>query len=320
MVMKGRKNIRMSENTKKIYGKGTLPRTDLAMELRESFEEDDVEIKGVILEEEYNEKDDIKVTTVEIKDEKGAAAMGKPIGSYITIESKNLDRNDGGYNEAIANEIEKHIKNLVGDVRKQEVLVVGLGNREVTPDALGPWVVDNLFITRHLINEYGDDFRNKYNLGCVSAIAPGVMAQTGMETSEIIKGVIKETKPKVVIAIDALAARNTSRVNKTVQLTDTGISPGAGVGNIRKVLNEETLGVKVIGVGCPTVVQASTIVNDTLEKFMEKQGLSEEEVYQFINEVNQEPMETMFVTPKNVDEAVKRISFTISEALNQCFS
>lgn len=298
----------------------SLPRTDLALEVRESFEEDNVEIKGVILNEDYNERDDIKITTVEIKDKKGADAMGKPIGTYITIESKGLSKNDGGYNEPIADEIAKYMKKLIGDVDKAEVLVAGLGNREVTPDALGPQVVDNLFITRHLINEFGSEFKEKHNLGNVSAIAPGVMAQTGMETSEILRGIIKETKPKVVVVIDALAARSTTRLNTTIQLTDTGISPGSGVGNNRKSLNKESLGVDVIALGVPTVVDAATIVNDSLEQFMSKQGFKEEEVYQFINEVNENRIENMFVTPKNIDESIKRMSFTISEAINQCFS
>lgn len=297
-----------------------LPRTDLALEVRESFEDDNVEIKGVILKEDYNEKDDIKVTTVEIKDKKGADAMGKPIGTYITIESKRLSKNDGGYNEPIADEIAKYMRKLIGDIDTAEVLVAGLGNREVTPDALGPQVVDNLFITRHLINEFGRTFKERHNMGSVSAIAPGVMAQTGMETSEILRGIIKETNPKVVIVIDALAARSTTRLNTTIQITDTGISPGSGVGNNRKSLNKESLGVDVIALGVPTVVDAATIVSDSLERFMEKQGFKEEEVQQFINEVNQNRIENMFVTPKDIDESIKRMSFTISEAINQCFS
>ena len=311
----------MREEKELTYYKGALPRTDLAMEVRESIPQKNREIKGVTLLEKYNEKEEILVTTVEIKDEKGAKAMGKPVGKYITIESKNLDKNDGGYNKGIAKEIEKQIKLLGGkNIKKTETLVVGLGNRQITPDALGPWVVDNLAVTRHLIKQYGQSLQEEHDLGIMSAISPGVMAQTGMETSEIIRGIIKETKPKLIIAIDALAARNASRVNTTVQLTDTGISPGAGVGNRRQMLNEETLGVKVIGIGCPTVVQASTIVNDTLEKFMSKQGLPEEDIYEFINDMNQDGINSMFVTPKNVDEAVKRISYTISEALNHCFS
>lgn len=295
-------------------------RTDLALEVRESFPEDDVEIKGVILNEDYDEKNKIRVSTVEIKDEKGAEAMQKPIGVYITIEAPLLARSDDDYHKPVSEVIAKEIKKLAGNLKKEEVLIVGLGNREVTPDALGPQVVDNLFITRHLIREFGQEFKDKNSLGDVSAISPGVMAQTGMEVQEIIKGIIDETQPKLLIAIDALASRSVSRLNTTIQITDTGISPGSGIGNNRKALNEESLGRKVIALGVPTVVDAATIVADTLTKYMENSGFTEEEIYKFISEVNGKQVENMFVTPKNIDEAVKHISYTISEALNSCFS
>lgn len=294
-------------------------RTDLALEVRESFEED-VEIKGVVVNEDYNKNLDIKVTTVEIKDEHGAKMMGKPIGTYITIEAPKLKESDESYHEPISEEIAKYIKQLAKDVKSQEVLVAGLGNREVTPDVLGPMVVDNLFVTRHLIQQFGEEFQQKHKLGSVAAIAPGVMAQTGMESSEIIRGIIDETHPKLVIVIDALAARSVDRLNTTVQITDTGISPGSGVGNHRNALNKESLGVDVIALGVPTVVDAATIVHDTLESFMHKAGFEEQEVEQFTHQVSQEAINHMFVTPKNIDDSVKRISFTISEALNQCFS
>jgi len=299
---------------------GNKIRTDLALEARESFPEDDVEIKGVILTEDYDEDSKIRVSTVVIKDEKGAKAMQKPIGTYITIEAPELSQSDDDYHKPASEIIAKNLKKLAGDLKKEEVLVVGLGNREVTPDSLGPQVVDNLFVTRHLVREYGKDFKEKNRLGTVSAISPGVMAQTGMETLEIIKGIIKETKPKLVIVIDALASRSVNRLNTTVQLTDTGISPGSGVGNNRKALNEETLGTKVIALGVPTVVDAATIVSDTLTGYMEKSGFDEADIYQFISEVNSKTLNNMFVTPKNIDESVKRISYTVSEALNACFS
>ena len=146
------------------------------------------------------------------------------------------------------------------------------------------------------------------------------MAQTGMEASEVLRGIIQETKPKLVIVIDALAARSIHRLNTTVQITDTGISPGSGVGNNRKALNKESLGIDVIALGVPTVVGASTIVSDTMEQFMSKQGFEEKEIHQFMNELNEETMNNMFVTPKNIDESIKRISYTISEALNKCFA
>lgn len=295
-------------------------RTDLALEVRESFPEDDVEIKGVILTEDYDKKNKIRISTVEIKDEAGARAMEKPIGTYITIEAPELNNSSDDYHKNVSSYIAKNIKKLTGKLYRDEILVVGLGNREVTPDALGPQVVDNLFVTRHLIREFGNEFKEKNHLSNVSAISPGVMAQTGMETLEIIKGVIKETNPKLIIVIDALASRSISRLNTTIQIADTGISPGSGVGNNRKALNKESLGVKVIAIGVPTVVDAATIVADTLTKYMETSGFNEEETFKFISEVNNNQMSNMFVTPKNIDEMVKRISYTLSEALNSCFS
>ncbi len=295
-------------------------RTDLALEVRESFPEDDVEIKGVILTEDFDKQNKVRISTVEIKDEAGAKAMERPIGTYITIEAPELNNSSEDYHKSVSNYIERNIKKLIGKLSKDEVLVVGLGNREVTPDALGPQVVDNLFVTRHLIREFGKEFKEQNHLGNVSAISPGVMAQTGMETVEIIKGVIKETNPKLIIVIDALASRSVSRLNTTIQITDTGISPGSGVGNNRKALNEESLGVKVIAIGVPTVVDAATIVADTLTKYMETTGFNEDETYKFISEVNNNQINNMFVTPKNIDEMVKRISYTLSEALNSCFS
>lgn len=300
-------------------GKLNMPRTDLALEARETFPEDDVEIQGVLLKEEYNKKRDVKVTTVTIKDERGSKAMGKPIGTYITIEAANLDVKDESFQEPIAKEVAKYIRQMAGEVSGKEILVAGLGNREVTPDALGPQVVDNLLVTRHLKEEYGEEFLTKNKMGNISAIAPGVMAQTGMETSEILKGIIRETKPKLVVVIDALAARSVSRVNKTIQITDTGISPGSGVGNNRKALNKESLGVDTIALGIPTVVDAATIVMDSMEQFMQGQGFKEQEINQFTSELGEQSMRNLFVTPKNIDEAVKQISYTVSEALNQSF-
>lgn len=295
-------------------------RTELALEVRESFPEDDVEIKGVILTEDIDEENKIRISTVEIKDEAGAQAMGKPIGTYITIEAPDLDNSSEDYHKPVSDLISENLRKLTGKLNRDDVLVVGLGNREVTPDALGPQVVDNLFVTRHLIREYGEEFRQRNQLGSVSAISPGVMGQTGMESLEIIKGVIQETNPKLIIVIDALASRSVSRLNTTVQIADTGISPGSGVGNNRKALNQESLGVKVIAIGVPTVVDAATIVADTLTKYMESTGFGQEDIFKFISEVNTRQVYNMFVTPKNIDESVKKISYTISEALNSCFS
>lgn len=287
-----------------------MVRTDLALEARESFPEDDVEVKGVILEE--KEEDGIKVTKLVIKDERAEKAMGKPIGTYITIEVGELSEEMPALKKIIGH----YIDLLCGGIKEKHICVAGLGNREVTPDALGPKVVDALFTTRHLIREFGTPFKEKYQMENLSAIAPGVMAQTGMESGEILKGIARETKPDCIVVVDALAARSTKRLNKTIQITDTGISPGAGVGNNRKVLNEESIGIKVIALGVPTVVDASTIVEDRMREVLEKQGLTEEEAELFLLEVNSESMRNMFVTPKDIDESVSRMSEVIAESFN----
>lgn len=295
-------------------------RTDLALEMRESFPEDNEEIRGVILTKERKEETQVEVTRVEIKDKRGERAMGKPMGTYITIETPRLKEKDESYHKPVTEEIRKYLEELSGGLKGKKTLVAGLGNREVTPDALGPNVVDNLLATRHLIREFGGEFQKKYEMESVSAIAPGVMAQTGMESSEILKGIIEETKPDLVIIVDALAARSTSRLNTTIQLTDTGISPGAGVGNNRRTLNEESLGIRVIALGVPTVVDAATIVEDRMGEALKKQGYGEEEITGFLRELDYHSVGSMFVTPKTIDEEVKQIGYTISEALNACFS
>ena len=294
-------------------------RTDLALEVRETFEDDDVEIKGVVLEEDKDEENNIKITKVEIKDERGAKAMGKPIGTYITIEAPGLMGSDDSYHKPVMRQIQKYIKNLAKDFNNKHALIVGLGNRNLTADALGPMVVEHLFVTRHLVKEFGDEFAKRNKMEAVSAISPGVMGQTGMESSEIIKGIIKETKPDLLIVIDALAARSVSRLTTTIQITDTGISPGAGVGNNRNALNLQSIGIPVIAVGVPTVVDAATIVNDIMEESLKNKGFSEGEIYQFLAEMNERKVNNMFVTPKNIDDSIHRISYTISEALNGIF-
>lgn len=311
-------------------------RTDLALEEKERFESDNVEIPGVELEETYDEEREIRITTVKIKTEKGAKIMGKPVGTYITLEAPDMAAEDEGYHQEISDELMKFLRQLVKEDpdREYSVLIVGLGNRQVTPDALGPYVVDNLNITRHIIKEYGKYAVEQQNVKLVSAIVPGVMGQTGMETVEIVKGVVNETKPDFVIAIDALAARSSKRLNRTIQIADTGIHPGSGVGNHRNAINEETLGVPVIAIGVPTVVDAATIVNDSMENLIAAletsetlrgvgvvmQGYNAAEKYELVKELISPHLNGMFVTPKDIDDTVRRISFTISEALNRLFA
>lgn len=309
--------------------------TDLALEEKERFESDHVEVQGVILEEEYDKEREIRITKVKIETEKGARAMGKPVGTYITMEAPNMAVPDEEYHREISEELAKYIKELI-KIEKEDyvVLVAGLGNRQVTPDALGPHVVDNLAITRHIVKEYGKYAMGEDAVHMTSAIVPGVMAQTGMETLEIIKGIVKETKPDLVIAVDALAARNSKRLNRTIQIADTGINPGSGVGNHRNGITEGTIGVPVIAIGVPTVVDAATIVNDTMENLIAAletsetlkgvgvvlQGYNATEKYELIKELIFPHLNGMFVTPKDIDETIKRIGYTISEGLNILFS
>ena len=259
--------------------------------------------------------------------------MGKPVGTYITLEAPNMSSPDEGYHAEISEALAGHLRGLLKQMAGEQasVLVVGLGNREVTPDALGPEVVGNLQVTRHMIRVYGRISTELQHACEVSAIVPGVMAQTGMETLEIIKGVVDETNPQLVIVIDALAARSTKRLNRTIQITDTGINPGSGVGNHRNAINAETIGVPVIAIGVPTVVDAATIVNDTMEELVEELDRSEgmqqlggalgtldhAEKQELIRELISSQLNTMFVTPKDIDETVKYLSYMISESLNQ---
>lgn len=308
-------------------------RTDLALEARESYEEDDARIRGVKIQETEDPEKEIYTTVVIIETENGARAMGKPVGTYITLEAPNLSVPDEGCHREISREIARHVGDLLGE-GTGGVLVVGLGNREVTPDALGPEVVNHLRITRHMIREFGRVSVLQEGEKSVSAIVPGVMAQTGMETLEIVKGIVKQTEPDAVVVIDALAARSTRRLNRTIQITDAGIHPGSGVGNHREGISREILGIPVIAIGVPTVVDAATIVNDTMETLVEALDRSDEmkklggmlgnldraEKYQLIQELISPHLNTMFVTPKDIDDTIRRLSFTISEGLNLAFS
>ena len=310
-------------------------RTDLALETREKFKEDNVEIKGVRVEEEYHREKEIKITTMVIETENGAKAMGKPKGTYITLEAANMDSQDEDYHREISLELARIIKRLLPEGKNTfSVLVAGLGNREVTPDALGPRVVDNMMITRHVLKEFGKYAFGEQEVNAVSGIVPGVMAQTGMESQEIIRGVIKQTKPDVMIAIDALAARSTRRLSRTIQIPETGINPGSGVGNHRHGLSKETVGIPVIAIGVPTVVDAATIVSDTMQTLIQAMeehshlstlstglnALNDMEKYELIRELLSPQLNTMFVTPKDIDESVKRLSYTLSEGLNIAFA
>lgn len=293
-------------------------RTDLALEARESIEKTEEGLRGVTVEEYDHEEIQVHITKVVISSKNGAKAMNKPMGSYITLEAPAMQEADEDYHREISEELARQIRSIIPRAdEEQSILVVGLGNRDVTADALGPGVVDNLFVTRHIVREYGKAAYNKERMNQVSGIVPGVMAATGMEAAEIVRGVAGQTKPDLIIVVDALAARSTKRLNRTIQITDTGIQPGSGVGNHRNALTEESLGVPVIAIGVPTVVDAATIVGDAVEKLTwEKEGQSGLRIdsIRTISELN-----NMYVTGKDIDEVIKRLSFTISEALNLAF-
>lgn len=287
--------------------------TDLALEERERFNRN-VEIEGVKIEKQHHGKLNMTTTVVKIFNEKGAEAMGKPEGNYITMETRLMKNPDEDTRIVIAQQLADHLSKMTKKQKPKNVLIVGLGNSQATPDALGPKTAENI-----LTGE---------NVYCIS---PGVLAQTGMETYSIIKGIVNEVNPDLIIVIDSLAARNVRRITATIQLTDTGITPGSGIGNHRMGLNEESLGKKVIAIGVPMVVSGATIVNDTMEKllailesFENTNSMSNifekynsQEKYQLFEELLSEETEQMFVTPKDVDEIVDNLSRTIAHSLNE---
>ena len=276
----------MIENDKKWSG----VRTDLALEEQERFQEERVEIRGVEVHEWEQEQEGIRISQVIVKTEEGAAAMGKPVGRYLTLEAPRLAEKDNDFHKEVTKSLSEQILELLKlhHVEKTSILVVGLGNQNATPDALGPKVLEHLQVTRQLSLEYGKEFCEKHGYPILSGLTPGVMAQTGMETAEIIKGVIKETCPGVVIVVDALAARSVQRLGVTIQLADTGIHPGSGVGNHRNSLTEDVLGIPVLALGVPTVV-----------------------------EISEPEFGSMYVTPHDIDERVEMLSYTISEAIHE---
>ena len=301
--------------------------TDLALELKDELEEScerEQFFEGITVSHKEIGKKGLKETVIKIENEAGEKQLGKPQGIYITLEGENMAGNDGGFHEEMSNHLAKRLAKLL--LGRKKLLFIGLGNGEVTPDALGPLVIKNLFVTRHL-----KGWKEVEGCPVVAALAPGVMAQTGMETFSIVKGIVDEMKPDLIIAIDSLAARNISRVTTTIQLTDTGIIPGSGIGNNREGLNRENLGCTVIAIGVPMVVHSVTIVNDTMDKLiyllsqnMENNCLQKvfedftvEEKYQLFAEIMTEDIGQMFVTPKDVDEIVDNLSTIIANSINR---
>lgn len=304
--------------------------TDLADERREIYRKAnqlDTEISGVDTEEEQI-NENIKTYRVKITNEEGAKAIQKPIGNYITIDVKNLKIAEDEEIQQAAEVVTRELKALFDKhIDKQsDILVVGLGNESVTPDSLGPKVVSQMDITRHLL-KYAPQYLEP-NARPVSAIAPGVLGTTGIETAEVIKGVVDNVKPKLIIVIDSLASKSTERISSTIQIADTGIVPGAGVGNTRTEISENTFGIPVIAIGVPMVVDLRTIMNEGIDAFVtELQNKAQSNAYinnlkesgEYLKETNEEQFNNMIVTPKEIDDLINNMRDVISRGINFAF-
>ncbi|HGM3506928.1 TPA: GPR endopeptidase [Clostridioides difficile] len=305
-------------------------RTDLALEASEMCEksQEGSSIPGVEIE--TKELENCIVTKVEVIDEQGAEIMNKDIGKYITLESNLMKFDDDESREEMISYLKDELVDIFGQDENKKTLVIGLGNRNITSDALGPKSVSKTLVTRHLFKNYNKDYDDDFTE--VSALSPGVMGVTGIETSEIVKSLVEKVKPDRVVAIDALASRKMERVNSTIQISTAGISPGGGVGNTRKSLTKETLGVDVIAIGVPTVVDAATLTIDVLdmaidnliaqseetESFYEMlKKLKEEEKYHLIKDSLDPYDKNLIVTPKDIDDTIENLSIIISEGLNR---
>ncbi|GAA0068879.1 GPR endopeptidase [Clostridium sardiniense] len=303
-------------------------RTDLAIEAKEDYSKAHKnDIDGVIVDEDII--NDSKVTKVTIKNEDGAKKLGKPIGNYITVDIPEYTVYDGEIMDDVSQAVGKTLKALVNIEQDKTALVVGLGNWKVTPDALGPKVVEKIMVTRHLKDVMPESIDDSIIPVC--AIAPGVLGITGIETGDVIKALVDKIKPDIVICIDALASRRIERVNRTIQISDTGISPGAGVGNHRMRINEETLGVKVIAIGVPTVVDAATIANDSIDLVIDElisksekdsafynmiKSIDKHEKSVLIKELLNPYIGDLMVTPKEVDLVIDSLSRIIANGIN----
>ncbi len=304
-------------------------RTDLASERRDIYKKasnKQGEIDGIESEKEEIDEN-IKVEKVKIINENGEKAIGKPQGNYITIDVKNLkiaqEDEINKASEVLSNELKKILDTHID--KQGEVLVVGLGNIYVTPDSLGPKVINEIDVTRHIINYLPQYVEEGTRM--VSAIAPGVLGTTGIETVEILKGIVDNIHPKLVIVIDALASRSIERISSTVQLSDTGIVPGAGVGNTRSEISIKTLGIPVVAIGIPTVVETAVLVNDSLDLFIEKlqdeaksndylNRLREEDNYEEIKEALIPKDYNLIVTPKEIDSLIENMKEIVSRGIN----
>ena len=292
-------------------------RTDLALEAREILRQgkENEEIEGIIFEK--KEEKDGTITTVTVETDEAAKKLNKPKGRYITLESIRLKNMDSEFFKDISYMLKNELEKIIDLNKESTVLVAGLGNKDITPDALGPKVVSQIMVTRHLkqyMPEYIDD-----DIRTVSAISPGVLGITGMETGDIIKGVCEKVSPDLIIAIDALASKSPRRISTTIQLTDTGINPGSGVGNRREGLNYKNLGVPVVVIGVPTVVDALSIASELSDSLFDKMNVDFSKYHSKKEELLSEMKENdlnLMVTPKEVDSMITRISKVISNGIN----
>lgn len=303
-------------------------RTDLALESKELCEEQSKALEGVIVN--TNELKDCTITTVDIINEIGSKTMNKEIGKYITLESDLMKFDDDESREKIINYLKDELIKIFGNDKKKKTLVIGLGNWNITSDALGPKSISKTLVTRHIFKNYNKDYDDDFTE--VSALSPGVMGITGIETVEIVKSIVDRIKPDRVVAIDSLASRKMDRINSTIQISTAGISPGAGVGNKRKALNKEFLGVDVIAIGVPTVVDAATLTIDVLDLAINNlisvssegsefynmlKKVQQEDKYQLIKDSLDPYDKNLIVAPKDIDEVIENLSIIISEGLNK---
>ena len=284
-------------------------RTDLALEAKEIYSDGKTDIDGI--RSDYKSYDGIDINRVQITNETGAKKLGKPKGTYVTLEMPKIIERNPDFAKVVTCRFSEEIGKIIEPYAKQGcVLVAGLGNWNITPDALGPKVISGLLVTRHLKTYMPERFDESVNGVC--AISPGVLGITGIETNEIIRGIVNHVKPSAVIAIDALASRRVERVNTTIQISDTGISPGSGVGNRRGELSKQTIGVPVIAVGVPTVVDAATIAVDAIENLTPKG----EDKQRLVRELLSPYYQNLIVAPKNMDAMITDMSNIISAGLN----
>lgn len=280
-------------------------RTDLALESVYTHHDE-----GIV--QSTEERKDIRITRIDITTKKAAEAVGKPMGKFVTLEGGKLREKSPETVEEIAQLLSEELKKMLPE-EQGKILVVGLGNRSITPDALGPFVTERVMVTAHAMSYLNHNGENDFSP--VGAVAPGVMGITGMETVEMIRGIVSRYQPSVVIAVDALCAASAQRMFYTVQLTDTGIHPGSGVGNRREGLNKETLGVPVIAVGIPTVVDSNAIVYGALERFFDANN-SLEEAQTMMQGMMQYAEQGMFVSPKEVDSLISQSARIVAGGIN----